>query len=337
MDLIPEIILLLVGFVFLIKGADYFVDGSSAVAKKLKVPSVVVGLTIVAVGTSLPELAVSTFAAAKGSNAIAFSNVIGSNIFNLLMVLGVSALFVHVNVKKSMLKREFPLLMVITIVAMFFAGDALWFGGVLGKINIFEFEYGNEHVGTIGRAEGFLLLLLFVAFIWWTVSYALKERQKSINNEDEATPSNMKCALCIIGGAVAIVIGGELVVDNAESIALAVGMSETLVGLTIVAMGTSLPELVTSAVAAKKGEADIAVGNVVGSNIANILLVLGLSAAISPVSITAMSVIDSLVSLVATVVVFIVSATKRRIKRSEGIFIMLLYVAYLAYIICRQF
>lgn len=338
MTVFLDIILLLIGFFLLIKGADYFVDGSCAVAEKLHIPTIVVGLTIVAVGTSLPELAVSTFASAKGSNAMALGNVIGSNIFNTLIVLGVSALFINVNVKKSILKREFPFLIIITLLTIFLTGDALWFGGIFGKVNIFAFEYGNKTIGSVERIDGILLLLLFAGFIWWTVSYALNERNKSLQeekNENAETISNAKCAVFIIGGAVAIVIGGEVVVDCAKSIALAAGMSETLVGLTIVALGTSLPELVTSAVAAKKGEADIAVGNVIGSNIANILLVLGMSAAISPVSVSVMSFIDTIISLVVVVIVFICSVTKRTIKRPEGIFLILIYVAYLAYIICR--
>lgn len=340
MKITLEILFLLIGFLFLIKGADYFVDGSCAVAAKLKIPTVVVGLTIVAVGTSLPELAVSTFASAKGANELALSNVIGSNIFNLLMVLGISALFINVNVKKSMLKREFPFLAIITTVVIFLAADALWFGGLIGKINIFDFAYGNETVGEIGRIDGILFLVLFVGFICWTVNYALKERKKAMENEGEDAAgtqlTNVKCALYIIGGAVIIIIGGQLVVDCSKSLALAAGMSETLVGLTVVALGTSLPELVTSAVAAKKGEADIAVGNVVGSNIANILLVLGMSAAISSVSILAMSFADTIVSLVVTIIVYIAAGTRKTIKRTEGVFFLLIYAAYLAYIICRQ-
>lgn len=337
MDIILDIVLLLVGFVFLIKGADYFVEGSSAIAKKMKIPSIVVGLTIVAVGTSLPELAVSTFAAAKGSNAIALSNVIGSNIFNLLMVLGITSLFASIAVKKSILKREMPFLLIITILVLFFAGDALWFGGIIGKINIFSFANGEETIGEVGRVDGILLLVLFVGFIAWTVNYALKQRENIEEENDGKIISNIRCAIYIIGGAAAIMIGGEVVVDCAKSIALAAGMSETLVGLTIVAMGTSLPELVTSAVAGSKGEADIAVGNVVGSNIANILLVLGLSATISPVAVTTMSLIDTGVSLIAAIIVFIVAGTGKKIKRKEGIFLVLIYVAYMAYIVCRQF
>ena len=336
MDIILEIIFLLIGFVCLIKGADYFVEGSSAVAKKLKVPSIVVGLTIVAVGTSLPELAVSSFASAKNSNAIALSNVIGSNIFNLLMVLGITSLFMAIKVKTSILKREMPFLVIISALLLFLGGDALWFGGIIGKVNIFRFANGEATIGEVSRIDGILLLVLFVGFIGWTVSYALRERANMEDSDEEFLP-NIKCALYLIGGAAAIVIGGDVVVDCAKSLALAAGMSETLVGLTIVALGTSLPELVTSAVAGSKGEADIAVGNVVGSNIANILLVLGVSATISPVSVTTMSLIDAAISIIATVIVFIMAGTSKKIAKKEGIVLVLIYAAYMAYILCRQY
>lgn len=335
MDILLDIIFLLAGFVLLIEGADYFVDGSVAIAKKLKIPSIVVGLTIVAIGTSLPELAVSSLASLKQSNAIAVSNVVGSNIFNLLMVLGITALFININVKKSVLRREFPLLTIISAILVFLAADTLWFGGIIGEVNIFKFENGNTTIGEISRMDGILLLVLFVGFIIWTVMYALKRR--TVEDSEEKIMSNVKCTLFIIGGIMAIVFGGNLVVDSAKSLALAAGMSETLVGLTVVALGTSLPELVTSVVAGRKGEADLAVGNVVGSNIANILLVLGVSATISPVTVTTMNVIDAFIALVATVIVFIVASTQRTIKRKEGILLVLLYGTYMVYILCRQF
>ena len=336
MKTILDIIILLVGFVLLIKGADYFVDGSCAVAKRLRVPSIVIGLTIVAVGTSLPELAVSTFAAVKHSNAIALGNVVGSNIFNLLMVIGITALFKDMLVKKSILKREMPLLLIISVLLIFLAGDILWFGGIIKKNNIFLFENGSTMVGNVNRIDGILLLVLFVGFIAWTVSYALKERTEEDGTDEVIMLSKRKSAIFIVGGAIAIAVGGQVVVDSAKSLALAAGMSETLVGLTIVAMGTSLPELVTSAVAASKGEADLAIGNVVGSNISNILLVLGLSAAISSVGVTAMNFVDIIVSLAATIIVFIVASTQRTIKKKEGIFLVIIYTFYMAYIICRQ-
>lgn len=338
MTIIREIIILLLGFVLLIKGADLFVDGSSNVAKKLKVPSVVIGLTIVAVGTSLPELAVSSMASAKGSNEMAVSNVVGSNIFNLLVVLGVTALFVKIRVKKSILKREFPFLIGISIASIFLMGDLLWFGGIIGKVNIFKFANGEKLAGEVARLDGVLLLFLFIGFIIWTVKYALDQREQIKESvSDEKLMSYKGCAAYIICGAAAIVMGGDCVVDSAKSLALWAGMSETLVGLTIVALGTSLPELVTSAVAAKKGEADLAVGNVVGSNIANLLLVLGTSAVISPVAVTMNNVIDISVSLIATIIVFILIKGKKAIEKREGLLMVFLYLLYMAYIIFRQY
>lgn len=337
MKTLLDIILLLIGFVLLIKGADYFVDGSCAVAKRLRVPSIVIGLTIVAVGTSLPELAVSTFAAVKHSNAIAIGNVVGSNVFNLLMVIGITALFKDMPVKKSILKREMPFLLIISLLLLFLSGDILWFGGILNKTNIFALKNGTTMVGNVNRIDGTLLILLFVGFIVWTVSFALKERKESEEESEQVEiMSKAKSAIFILGGAIAIAVGGQVVVDSAKSLAIAAGMSETLVGLTIVAMGTSLPELVTSAVAASKGEADLAIGNVVGSNISNILLVLGMSAAISSVGVTAMNFVDIMVSMLATVITFIVAASQRTVKKKEGIFLVLIYAIYMIYIICRQ-
>ena len=329
-----EIVLLLVGFVLLVKGADFFVEGSSAVAKKLKVPSIVIGLTIVAIGTSLPELAVSALASFQNSNAIAYSNVVGSNLFNMLMVLGVTACLIKIPVKPSVMKREFPFLVGITAVLVFLAGDALWFSGKM--FNIFRFHVSGKKIGEINRLDGILLVILFGFFLVWTVSYALKER-KSMEEEQGEIIGNARCTLYILGGAVGVMAGGELVVECAKRLAMSAGMSETLVGLTIVALGTSLPELVTSAVAARKGEADIAIGNVVGSNISNILLVLGFSAAVSPVGVLTMSLADAVICLVVTIVVLVVARTQYSIRRLEGIFLIFIYVGYMVYILSRQY
>lgn len=283
MKTILDIILLLVGFVLLIKGADYFVDGSCAVAKRLRVPSIVIGLTIVAVGTSLPELAVSTFAAVKHSNAIALGNVVGSNIFNLLMVIGITALFKDMLVKKSILKREMPLLLIISVLLIFLAGDILWFGGIIKKNNIFLFENGSTMVGNVNRIDGILLLVLFVGFIAWTVSYALKERTEEDGTDEVIMLSKRKSAIFIVGGAIAIAVGGQVVVDSAKSLALAAGMSETLVGLTIVAMGTSLPETAVSVTASLVDNNTLAISNVVGSNIFNLMFVIGVCSILSTI------------------------------------------------------
>lgn len=336
MEIVLEIALLLVGFVLLIKGADVFVEGSSAVAKKLKVSSLVIGLTIVSIGTSLPELAVSSVASFQNSNEIAISNVIGSNIFNLLIVLGVSAFFIRIPVKKTMLKREFPFLGIITIVLIFLGGEYLWLSDSPFKTNIFRFDISTVEIGTVNRYDGLLFILIFIGFLMSTVSFSLKERGK-VQEESSDTMSGVKCVLYIVGGAIAVMTGGELVVQSAKKLAAAAGMSETLIGLTIVALGTSLPELVTSAVAAKKGEVDIAVGNVVGSNIANILLVLGVSALISPVSVATMALADALISLGVTFIVYLVVVAKRSIKRKDGALFILIYLGYMAYILARQY
>lgn len=336
MEIVLNIVLLVVGFVLLIKGADYFVEGSSAVAKRLKVPSIVVGLTIVAIGTSLPEMAVSTVASVNNSNAMALSNVVGSNIFNLMMVLGISALFQPVKVKGSVVRREMPFLIGITILTLVLVADKLLLNGLFKEINIFNFKNNDIEIGAVSRFDGVILVVLFAFFIVWTIRYALSHRENSDEETGELL-SVTKSVIYILGGIVAIVIGGDLVVDSAKFIALTLGMSETLVGLTIVALGTSLPELVTSAVAAKKGETDIAVGNVIGSNVSNILLVLGVSSAISNVTVLAMAFVDLLTSLVFTIIIFAVCKTNKRIDKKYGILLVGLYCLYLVYIIARQY
>ena len=249
-------ILLLVGFVLLIKGADYFVEASSSVAKSLRVPSIIIGLTIVAFGTSAPELAVSVTAAMEGNNDIAVGNVIGSNLFNLLVVLGACGLILPIKVK---LRWDYFATVIVTVVLAVLIGFDL----------------------KLGRADGILLLLLFLIFIGMTVRDALVNRIQS--NEEFEVLSPLRCVVYITGGLAAIVFGGDLVVDNASKIAASFGLSQNLIGLTIVALGTSLPELVTSVVASRKGENGLAIGNVIGSNLFNILMVLALSAAISPI------------------------------------------------------
>ena len=254
-------VLLILGFVLLIKGADYFVEGSSSVAKLLKVPAIIIGLTVVAFGTSMPEASVSITAALKGQNSLAVSNVLGSNMFNLLIVLGCSALMRPLRATDSVLKKEFPFSIFITA-AMLLMTTKLAFGKILA----------GEGEFVLGRISGVVLLIMFVLFLVLQVKEALKARN-AMPAEDYAVLSPAKSAIFIIGGIAGIVLGGDLVVDSATEIAVRFGLSQTFIGLTIVAMGTSLPELVTSMVAAKKGENDLALGNVVGSNIFNILLI----------------------------------------------------------------
>lgn len=322
MNIIMNIVKLLVGFVLLIRGADSFVDGASSLARKMKIPSLVVGLTIVAMGTSAPELAVSVTSSLNGANAMAISNVIGSNIFNLLVVLGVCALFKPVPVTNEILKRDYPVSIGATI--LFFTLLLVSIGGI---------RYG------ISRIESGVLLLLVVGYIVWTVISALKNRTK----EDESNQPEFKlmtCIINIIGGVAEIVIGGDLVVNNATSLGGTFGMSETLIGLTICAIGTSLPELVTSVVAAKKGETDMAMGNVIGSNIFNVLLILGVSGVISPIEIAGASVTNTLIDcgfyVVICLLAYIFCITQKKISRKEGIVLVGLYVVYTAYTIVRD-
>ncbi|MBQ8978902.1 MAG: calcium/sodium antiporter [Oscillospiraceae bacterium] len=314
MKLLLDIVLLLVGFVLLIKGADFFVDGASSLAKKLRVPSLIVGLTIVAMGTSAPELAVSVSSAIKGSNALAVSNVIGSNLFNLLIVLGVCSAIKPTNVAEAVIKRDYPISLAAAVLFVVFIFD-----------------------GKISRIEGGILLVCLIAYIIFSIMAA---KSQITDEEPPADFKAWKCALFILGGAAGIVIGGDLVVDHAQNIALMAGMSETLVGLTICAVGTSLPELVTSLTAAKKGENDMAVGNVVGSNLFNILGILGVSGLISPIDLSASisdSVIDGFILLGATILVFICCITGRKISRIQGGIMAGTYVIYMAYAIMRNY
>lgn len=304
-------ILLLVGFALLIKGADFFVEGSSSVAKLLKVPSVIIGLTIVAMGTSAPEAAVSITAGMAGSNAIALGNVIGSNIFNLMIVLGVCALFHPVPVEKSFIKRDYPIAIASAVLLLIFGLT------------------GNE----INRVEGLIMLALFIAFLITMVVSALKNREEA--DEEIKVLSPVMSLVYIVGGLAAVVLGGDMVVDNATLIAQSLGLSENFIALTIVAMGTSLPELVTSVVAAKKGEVGLAVGNVVGSNIFNILLILGVSCALTPIAFSMESLIDIIVCIVVHFIMYVFSITSKHINRKEGIAAIAIYAAYLVSLFMR--
>lgn len=311
-------ILLIAGFFLLIKGADFFVDGSSSVARKLHIPSMIIGLTIVAMGTSAPECAVSISASLKGSNAMAISNVVGSNIFNLMVVCGCCSLFAPLTVKVKTLKQEFPFSILVGIVLL-----------ALGYVGM-----------SLSRIDGMVLVIIFLGFLYWMVKSALDARKDYENGEGEEDAnakdlSGIQCFLYIAIGLAAIVAGGDLVVDSASEIARNFGLSENLIGLTIVAFGTSLPELVTSVVAARKGEVDMAFGNVIGSNIFNILLVAGLAAAVSPMVFSMENAIDLVLLTVMNLVVWGFSASSRKVSRAEGIFMLLIYAAYIVYICAR--
>lgn len=304
--------LLVVGFVLLIKGADFFVEGSSSVAKMLKVPSIIIGLTIVAMGTSLPECAVSITASMTNNNALAVSNAVGSNIFNLMVVCGFCALFNPLYVSKDTLKKEFPFSMICAVLLL-----------VLGYLTM-----------ELDRIDGLILLIVFVSFLIWMVKSALKARANASDEEYEVLPV-WKCIVFIVGGIIAIKFGGDFVVNGASTIAAKMGLSQNLIGLTIVACGTSLPELVTSVVAAKKNELDMALGNVIGSNVFNILFVLGIAASISPIAFITENIIDIAILTVMSLVVWAFAWSKQKLDKKEGIIMLVMYAAYLVYICMR--
>lgn len=313
MNIITALIILVIGFFLLIKGADFFVEGSSSVAKLLRVPSIIIGLTIVAMGTRLPECAVSVTASLSGNNALAVSNVIGSNIFNLLVVCGFCALFTPLAVQKDTIKRDIPFSLICTFVML-----------ILGWIGM-----------SLGHLDGVIFLVIFAGFIIMMVRSALNARSEAQDGDEIEVLPVWKCIVYIIGGAIAIKYGGDFVVDGASFIASAMGLSQNLIGLTIVALGTSLPELVTSIVAAKKDEVDMAVGNVIGSNVFNILFVLGIAATISPVAFIFENVIDIIVLIAVTLIIWFFAWSKNEINRKEGVAMLALYVIYMVYIIVR--
>ena len=306
-----DYILLIVGFGLLIKGADFFVDGASSIAGKLKVPSLIIGLTVVSMGTSMPEAAVSVSASLSGDNAISLGNVIGSNIFNLLMVVGISAIIAPVVSDKDILKRDMPVNIVITAVLFAMLLD-----------------------GNLSRIDAVILLVLFVAYMFLLIRSAMKNR---VEGENPKIYSWVKSIIFVVVGLAAIIGGGQLVVNSAKTIAITLGMGETLVGLTVVAIGTSLPELVTSVVAARKGDSGIAMGNAVGSCIFNVLMILGLAGVIKPMSADSAFYIDSAILIGISALMLLFAFTKRKTGRLEGAVCVLIYVAYTAYIIMRAF
>ena len=311
-SIIIQVVLLLVGFLFLIKGSDFFVDGASSIASILRVPTIIVGLTIVAFGTSAPEAAVSITSSLTGSNAMAVSNVIGSNLFNMLVVIGVAALLSNLLMEKKVLQKDLPFLVGITILFVVF----IFIGGDITNI------------------EGIILLAILIAYIFFLIRDARKSSESNVVEKPKL--SLPKSIIFMIVGLAGIVLGGDLVVDSASAIALALGMSETLVGLTIVAIGTSLPELVTSITALKKGENQMVIGNVIGSNIFNILFVLGASSAISALPVNRGMMIDVVFMLGVTILCFIFGKTQDKYDKKEGIILLLLFVAYMAFAIMRN-
>ena len=314
-------ILFIIGFVFLIKGADFLVDGASSIARRFNVSDLVIGLTVVAFGTSTPELFVNIVASARGNTDIAIGNVLGSNICNILLILGISAVIYPLSVSKGTVWKEIPFSLLAVIVLGLMANDRVLDGGESSLLT---------------RIDGLVLLAFFTIFLYYSFSIA-----KPIEGLDEHVPVKtsglVKSFLLVIAGLIGLSLGGKCIVDGAVTLARSFGMSESLVGLTIVAVGTSLPELATSAMAAYKKNVEIAVGNVIGSNIFNIFFVLGISATIKPLPFQVKSNLDIGVVIVSSLLLFLFMFTgkKRSLDRWEGIVFLILYGGYLTFLIIR--
>lgn len=313
-----QIILLLAGFILLIKGADLLVDGASSTASYFKVPDIVIGLTIVAFGTSAPEMIVSILASAKGSTDIAIGNIFGSNIFNTLLIIGISSIIYTLRIKSHTIRNEIPLSVLAILAVTVLANDQL---------------IDKAAVSQLSRIDGIVLLLFFSIFLWYMYYLATKERdmQTDIRRKNPGVS-----VIFIIIGIAALGLGGKLVVDSAVFIARVLKVSENMIGLTIVAAGTSLPELVTSAMAAYRKNTEIAVGNIIGSNIFNLFFILGISSVIRPLTFNIASNIDAEVTLAASIMLLIFAAKKFEIHRRDGIIMVLSYAAYFAYLIVRK-
>ncbi len=313
--------LFILGFFLLIKGADLLVDGSSSIAKKLKISSIVIGLTIVAFGTSAPEFIVNIFASARGNTEIAIGNILGSNIANILLILGISAIIYPITAKKNTVLKEIPLSLLAAIVLGLMANDMIIDGTGFSGIT---------------RIDGFILLSFFIIFLYYT--FGITKEDKDIVEEEIKVFSYPKAIIFIILGLAGLVVGGKWIVDGAVKIAELFNISQSLIGLTIVAIGTSLPELATSAIAAYKKQSDIAIGNVVGSNIFNIFWILGASAIIRPLPFSASSNGDIAMTIFASVLLFIVMfiGKKKVIERWQGVFMVTSYVGYVVFLVLTK-
>ena len=315
--MILEIVLLIVGFIVLIKGADFFVDGASSIADNFKVPKIFIGLTIVAFGTSAPELAVSIKSILSNNHDIVLGNVIGSNILNILLILGVSSLFKSLIVKNNTIKKEIPIMLLITCLL-----------GVLLSDNLFN----CNHVNAFTRSDGIVLLFFFLIFIYYLVAITVN-KDKAL--KEEIKKMSLPKSFLFTGlGIGMIVLGGELVVNSASSIATTIGVSQRMISLTIVALGTSLPELVTSVTAVRKGECDLAIGNIVGSCIFNIGIVLALPVAIfGGIDKINFNNMDIAVMILSVLLLFLFSINDRKISKKEGILFLLFFIAYYSIVI----
>ena len=313
-----NIVLLVIGILLLIKGADDFVEGASTIAKKMRIPALVIGLTLVSIGTSLPELSVSLTASITGQNDMSFGNVIGSNIFNTFVVIGTAAIFTPMIIDKNLKKYDLPILM-----------------GIYGLLALFAFVVTPEIIQTWEAVIIFALTFIYTGFLLLRSKNEIKNDDVNLEELAEIkVSSNLFLVFCGMAG---IIGGGTLVVDNAKIIATSLGMSELLVGLTVVSIGTSLPELITSIVAAKKGENDIAVGNAIGSSLFNVVLILGLSSTIKPMAVDMTCLVDIAVMFASALLVFFMAFGKGQVGRYKGILFILIYVAYFVYIILRNY
>ena len=312
MEIDKLLLLLAAGFVLLVKGADWFVEGASGIADKFGIPQLVIGLTIVAMGTSAPETAVSITAALKGNADIAVGNVVGSNILNILIILGISSVITSIAVAKTTIRYEIPIMLAITVLLLGFGANG----------------------GTICLWEGIVLLACFVGYLGYMFLMVKKGQMQSEEMEDTKRPIWLMLLMGVVGLGL-IVWGSDVTVDAATSLAKIFGLSEKFIGLTVVALGTSLPELFTSVIAARKGKADIAIGNIVGSNIFNILFVIGTSALIIPVTFERSFVIDCLVAVGAGVVLWLCVCRKKKLKRLDGIIMLACYAAYFTYLLLK--
>lgn len=311
-----DLIFLVLGFLALVKGADMFVEGSASIARRFNIPNMVIGLTLVAFGTSAPELAVNINASFSGSNGLVFGNVVGSNIINILLILGLSSFISPINIGLKTLYKEMPFSLLISFVLL-----------------LISFGDTNNGIGYISSSEGIILLLFFIIYFYSLIESVLSNKYELADLEEvNALPFSKSIIFSIIG-LIGIILGGNLTVNSAVNIASILGLSEAFIGLTIIAIGTSLPELMTSIVAAKKGENDIAVGNIVGSNIFNILLVLGLSASIQPISLIGSNLIDIYFLIFSVILTWIFMFTGKKISKLEGILLFLIYLSYLGFLL----
>ena len=312
METLLQVVLLIVGFVLLIKGADFFVDGASSTASNFRVPKILIGLTIVAFGTSAPELAVSFSSLAEGSTDMVLGNVIGSNIINILLILGLGAVIHPIRIRKQTIRKEIPIAILISSLLV---------------VLFLDTQLSSASVNQITRSDGIAILLFFAVFLYYLISMAIHERGKK---EIEKPKWKLLPSFLITGlGLAGIIFGSNMVVDSATNIAHTIGISERLISLTVIALGTSLPELVTTIVSAKKGETDLAMGNILGSNIFNICIVLGVPVAtLGTITPESFSVIDLVVLVGSAVILYIFSATQHKISRREGVMLLIIFVLY---------